>query len=88
MALKPLSGEPFDLSELSKTGRLLVDRAVLDTPSFQPTVESAEQTLRSRSYSIEPDMPTLLDDYHGTDLKRDLPSELEHYRLREFFRSP
>lgn len=82
----PLSGVPFDLGGLSVHDRLLVDRAVFDTPSFRPTVDAAERTLNTRTYSVEPDLPTLLDDYHGAELQSDLPAELERYRLREFWR--
>lgn len=85
--VQPLAGEPFEIGCLEIGDRLLVDRAVLDTPSFESTMDVAERTLNLRSYSIEADLPTLLDDYHGNDLERDLPSELERYRLREYFRS-
>ena len=67
-----LSGEPLNLNEIGPDDLLVVDRALLDTPRFRPTFDAAMGRMSSTIYGpIDPDIVTLLDDYHGANLFRD-----------------
>jgi 4-amino-4-deoxy-L-arabinose transferase-like glycosyltransferase len=64
MDVRPLPGDPWNLGELERNDFLVTDRAVGDTPSFSSTYESAKRRLRSEPIdAVDPDMPTLIDDY-------------------------
>ena len=77
-----LSGDPLNLNEIGPDSVLVVDRTLLDTPSFQSTFDAAMGRMNHQVLGpIDPDVVTLLDDYHGANLRRDLPSFLQTYRV-------
>lgn len=80
--LLPLAGDPLNLREMNRSDLLLVDRAYLDTPSFRPTFDAAMgELIPTIDGPIDPDMVTILDDYHGTTLRTELPNFLQTYRF-------